>query len=117
MKVLAIKFGDNDFVITMTAFGELFLKYKECNGFVNFSKEQIVQIWNELVPGIYLMFQNRFRYDCSDYYKSNYLKIDESKVFFDEDAKELFHKCMNGWGNQETLFIWFDDRHPSFQIV
>lgn len=39
MKVLTIKFGDNDFTMIMNAFGELFLKYKEYNDFVNCSKE------------------------------------------------------------------------------
>lgn len=110
MKKLAINFMDNDFHRTIKNIGNLFLHYYNLNGEFRFDKSQTIKLWNELSYGIYLLYQNEFRYfDSNEQSLRGYLKIDDSNIFIDDEVDNFYYRQVDqGQVNHASVFIWFD---------
>lgn len=99
LKQIGIRFGDNDFRYTVLPFMDLLLpndytshgllepchKGPDAPMTVAFTKAQIVELFNRLAYGLYLMKQNGWTYEVSAT-TDKYLTIEENDVFFDEEV-------------------------------
>ena len=111
---LGITFGDNDFGVTFrevlriiqTNFTEADLR--------NLSEDQLCNMINELVYGVYLVAQNQFRYkDKNPNFIKNYLKIDFNRILFDDEVDKL----LDGDTNAEFHVMVLDDKNPHNNII
>lgn len=119
--IILLRFGDNDFHKTLRAFGELLtLDQPE-----NLTKYQVVELWNELSFGLYLLAQNQWRYKDSPEEKAhirNYLKIQESfpsgapRVLIGEEVKKYLEDNATQ-GNYEWLFVQYDPYVATCEII
>jgi len=98
-----IRFSDNDFYRTITAFMDavivLFDDYAFNKKEVN--KDLIVQLFNESIYGHYIIYQNRLEYQCSSENLNNvkeYLKIDSFNIYINEEVRAFTggDYCPNG---------------------
>lgn len=101
---LLIKFCDNDFYNTFYTTLETILHAYEYSGKLPFSKEQICLIINELAYGHYLLFQNQFEYVDGVNIK-NYLRIDESLIYINEEVDELLKDITNANSEWYVLYV------------
>ena len=104
-QAIGIKFSDNDFYHTLTAFMELLSKV---DGVYSLDKKKIAFMFNELAFGLYCSFQNKFEYNGLEKFDKNYIEhtkkyltIEEDDVLFGEQALE---KLME-WNNSEYHVI------------
>lgn len=94
-KKLGIRFGDNDFYYTCTAFlrvllpDESFTHHKAQD--IKFTKVQVVELFNGLAPALYLLKQNAWRYEPGPDI-AGYLKITEDKVYLDDEVDQFIAK-------------------------
>jgi len=84
---LAINFPDNDFVNTFVLLMRLIKEAYVQDETFNFTKAQIVEIVNGLLPGIYRLFQNRF-IRRSNFSPHAYLRIEEKDVYLEEEIDD-----------------------------
>lgn len=86
---VAIDFGDNDFINTFVPL----LEHVGTNLPFKPTKDQFVEIVNNLSFGFYLAFQNKFEYGQDEYeHIKKYLKITKEKVYFDDEVETLINK-------------------------
>lgn len=106
MRVLGIRFGDNDFYHTIVNFLKLFGESR-ADHFNNMTKSDIVELFNSISGGIYWISQNGKSYeDCRDkeFPNYSYLKIEEKHVYFDDEVYDFIEKC-DGWDNSEFFYV------------
>lgn len=114
MKRVGINFGDNDFGNVLRAFCEnLLTAYRNDPKRVgNFTRDQIITLFNELSYGLYIMHQSRWERNDIDHIKS-YLKITDREILIDEEMTDYFlnqtwrhnHDCY--WVDFETDKIFW----------
>ncbi len=120
-RYLLIKFGDNDFYYTMKAFGHVMVDaYKEGSWAAGFlTKARVVELWNRLAPGLYVVAQNGGRHGDSSpedlTHTANYLQITEAKVFLGDEAKQEATKTT--WANSEWLWIDFGGEFGTPSVI
>ena len=123
--VVAIRFGDNDFHMAITAFlktlGEYIEESTQCDKspFETGDKEKALRIVNESLYAFYRVAQNQYTYN-DDYTneKSNdhmrkYLTISMDQLILGQDAIDLVMTAK--WNNYETFIL--DMRLPKDQRV
>lgn len=83
--LILIRFGDNDFGSTLLAFSDVVMHNANP---LTLTKPQVVELWNEISYGLYLVANRGWKsgYGASDNTRK-YLKIDESRVFLNEEAR------------------------------
>ena len=87
---IAINFHDNDFWRTYEAFG-MAMKEMIHNKEAIITKELIRDLWNESCYGLYVLYQNQFKYNSDDARKSTgiYLQLgDTDDIYINEEANE-----------------------------
>lgn len=88
---LGIRFGDNDFYYTCTAFMKMLLPddfTHHLAGDVKFTKAQIVELFNNMASSLYLLKQNAWRYELAPNIDA-YLKITEDHVYLDDEVDKF----------------------------
>lgn len=111
VKQLGIRFDDNDFYYTIVSFLEVMGNSENARRpwtKETLTKERVIFLFNSLAPGLYWARQNRFSHsvDRLDHF-DDYLKIEESNVYFDEEVDEEIPNHIDGiWGSGE--FHWID---------
>jgi len=109
-KCILIKFGDNDFGTLMLAFARIINDENHTNYSANFfTKENIVNLWNDISIPLYFLVQNRGNYKASETILDNYLKIDSNKVFLDDEALYEINNNQEMW-NSEWILIGLDGK-------
>ncbi len=109
---IAIHFPDRDFQCTLRNFLEILalsditVEYLGYNTKVDkdLSKSQIVELFNELAFGLYLLYQKQYRYEQPQEHLRTYLKIKESNVYINDEVV----KCLEE--EKEDLYILMDNR-------
>lgn len=114
MKRFLLKFGDNDFGRTLRAFGNLFMNPEFGDAFDWLTRERIVELWNELSYGLYLMHQKMPAeartlarvgvLDPRSNSTRSYLNVPPEDVFLDDDAVEYMNANASMW-NHSWLFV------------
>lgn len=103
-KIIGIRFPDNDFHNTITAFLEClrFTGLESYEGYQNngLNKEKIVELFNKSAAGLYWLCQNRLRYTNENFDPIKYLTISVDNVFLDEEVSNYI-KEHKGWDNGE----------------
>jgi hypothetical protein len=108
-KKLGIRFGDNDFYYTCTAFLKvllpdgLFTHHRARD--LKFTKAQIVELFNKMAPALYLLKQNAWKYESGEHIAS-YLKITEDKVYLDDEIDKFITEY-SGKANGEFFVVDF----------
>lgn len=122
LKQIGIRFSDNDFSSTLLSFMNLLLpddytnhtepchKGPDAPMTVSFTKEQIVELFNKLAHGLYLMKQNGWRHKDSGTV-DKYLTIEEKNVFFNEEVKAYIERDDGGHLNHEFFCVDFEARY------
>lgn len=106
---LVIVFGDNDFVKTYEPLGEILLQaFRKGLLDESTSKEKITFIINQLVYGVYVLFQNNCKYEeeksfCVSNTKE-YLQITTDNIMLDDEAYDYL-ETMKNIPNREVLVI------------
>jgi len=100
---LGIMFNDNDFYTTIMPFmnGVIHLIDDYSFNKKEINKDLIANIFNESIYGYYILYQNRFEYQCFPENLANikkYLKIDSSDIYINEEVVVLIggDYCPNG---------------------
>lgn len=89
-KKIGIRFGDNDFFYTCSAFmrvllpDEQFTHHSAKNG-LTFTKAQVVELFNGMAWSLYMLKQNAWRYESGPNI-AEYLKINEGAVYLDDEV-------------------------------
>ncbi len=83
-------FRDNDFSKTLGSF----LNLLKQSGIEITDKRQVVILFNNLAPGLYWLYQNRFAYD-ENWNASAYLRITENSVYFDDEVDAIIRDDNN----------------------
>lgn len=88
LKVIGLRFGDNDFHATCRAFLNTIL-YVGIEEFEHLSKEEFLELFNRTAPALYWTAQNRFRYGKDDFYTEKYIreKMKVTDIYFNEEVK------------------------------
>ncbi len=97
---IGIFFGDNDFGITIREFLKLFenssYNHHNMNNLTldeRFTKERIAFLFNNSATTLYYIKQNGFCYNLDiNYNTNNYLKIDKSDVYINEEVDKMLKK-------------------------
>lgn len=84
MKIIAIKFGDNDFGYTIRAFLEN-IHRTGISSYSHLNKEQMAQLFNKTIYALYLLVQNRLEYEDSVNIQK-YLQIEPRHIYFDDEV-------------------------------
>lgn len=107
MKILLL-FNDNDFRSTLVSFGLMLVDAVRSAGDDSFlTKTRILGMWNEMSLGLYMLYQNRWRYRCLDAdleYTRRYLQIGKSKLLVGDDVDAYVYANQRRW-NGEWLFV------------
>lgn len=121
--LLGIRFADNDFYNTLHPFMTLvldsaFVGRPESSEriFENVTKARVVELFNEIAFGLYMLCQNGFRYDDEkgQEHIRNYLKITEKNVYLDDEVTKHIEEC-DSWDNGE--FHYADlSQHKVFTV-
>ena len=117
IKQLGIDFGDNDFYFTLIPFMKLLIPDDSTHHSLvlpSWSKEQVVELFNNLAFGIYLLKQNGWRYNNSDAdhaHIKKYLRITEEQVFIDEEVKAFMERDEGSHLNGEFFAVDFNHRY------
>lgn len=106
---IAIHFGDNDFINTYEPLGKILLQaFRNGSLDESTSKEKIVFIVNQLIYGVYVLFQNNCKYEEEkDFSISNtkeYLQITTENVMLDDEAYQYL-ETMRSVQNREVLVV------------
>lgn len=108
-KKLGIRFSDNDFYNTLHGFFQTFhdgITWNRHDLAGKLTKARIVDLYNSLIPGIYLLFQNGYR-DIGHEFDPTYLKITELNVYLDEEVDDYVEELRDTQcGNSE--FQYYD---------
>ncbi len=108
MNIIGIRFSDNDFSSTLSAFMQAIAD----NGIANYnikSKDDIVTLFNRSAPGLYWLHQNMLQHSTGQEegeHINSYLKIERKHVYLDEEVKAYVDEH-NGWDNGEFFVIDF----------
>lgn len=112
-KKIGIRFSDNDFYYTVTAFLRVLLPDESFTHHlandIKFTKAQIVELFNGMAYSLYLLKQNAWRYKPGATIKT-YLQITEDKVYLDEEVDSFIKEC-NGWYNGEFFAVDFTEAY------
>jgi hypothetical protein len=115
-KKLGIRFGDNDFYYTCTAFLKVLLPdglfTHHLARDLKFTKAQIVELFNKMAPALYLLKQNAWRYSpMTDRGNGegigSYLRITEDKVYLDDEVDKFIVEY-SGRANGDFFVVDFD---------
>lgn len=89
LKVIGIRFGDNDFNSTCRAFLEI-INLAGIERYDHLSKEEFLELFNRSAPGIYWVAQNQFRYEKDNTYTEKYIReqMNVSCIYFNEEVKK-----------------------------
>lgn len=101
MKKLGIRFSDNDFTCTWRAI----LNVIAANGLSAYShlnKAQLAELLNETSYAMYLLAQNRYRYDPG-LGQDDYLHIEEKHIFIDDEVTAFIKEKV--WDNGEFHYL------------
>ncbi len=105
---IAIKFGDNDFFNCFYGILETIKNAREWNNETTECKDELCKIINEISYGIYLLYQNSFKYNkestgesCED--TKNYLKIKPEQILINKEVDAYL--LLNDWDNGETFIF------------
>jgi hypothetical protein len=120
---IGIRFSDNDFYYTLTAFlSNLGYSLKAMERIQSSTREDarkyVAELFNRSAPGLYWLRQNCLGYGL-EWKPEEYLKIEPDKVFFDEENQayllehgqwqngEYFMMTVGGPGaNQDKPYVW-----------
>lgn len=104
-------FRDNDFYFTCTSFLKALLPDKEFThplaSDIKFTKSKVVQLFNAIVPSLYLLKQNAWRYQETD---PSYFKITENNVYLDDEVDQYMVKTRGDY-NGEFFVVDFEAAH------
>lgn len=115
-KKIGIKFSDNDFYYTFTAFLRFLLPDETYTHHmaqtIKYTKKQVADLFNVMALGIYLVKQNAWRYgDANSFlHTQEYLKIKESDVMLDDEVDKFIADNPNGC-NSEAFFVDFTEAY------
>lgn len=115
-KQIGIYFGDNDFYYTVMPFLEMLLPGEHTGHRAKdhtFTKAEIVELFNEMAYGFYLAKQSGWQYNTSDDDRTRvkkYLKINESRVYLDNELTEFINKNP-GRFNADIYCVDFTERY------
>lgn len=112
IKKLAINFGDNDYHRTFKSILDTIALSYLNNGSLDFTKEQITFIINELSYGMYLLHQNRFKYEVDD--SSEYLTIIVEMVHINEEVDSLIDDITTKDNGNHQVFILDNKGHKPY---
>lgn len=110
-KKIGIRFGDNDFFYTCSAFLKVLLPDEQFTHHlaqdITFTKAQVVELFNGMSSALYLLKQNAWRYAGV---RAEYLKIDEYAVYLDDEVDEYMSSFPDG-DNGEFFAVDFVSGH------
>lgn len=113
-KKLGIKFGDNDFYYTCTAFLRVLLPDEQFTHHrandLTFTKAQIVELFNGMAYSLYMLKQNAWRYPSEHLLQNKYLRITEDKVYLDDEVTKFIADHPSGW-NGEFFCVDFTEAY------
>lgn len=95
---IAIRFKDNDFFRTWEGVLRVFLEKYRFTGELNFTKEQIFKICNEISLGIHMVQQNTHGEQNDKYQKmylvntKKYLKLTIDRIYVNEEVDEIINR-------------------------
>ncbi len=106
-KCLLIRFGDNDYGKTLRAFADVISAHRDvyAEGFL--TKDKIVELWNSLAPGLYVVAQNGGHYDDTGADVAIYLRISADSVYLDDEALDHINDNQSQW-NHSWIYIGLD---------
>lgn len=106
--IVGIRFADNDFGNTITSFLGLFQHWDFRRNPP--TKAQVVEMFNNLAPGIYLMCQNCYRNGHQEDFErmKTYLKITEKNVYLEDEVWNFYKKC---WQHNGEFHYYKDNRY------
>lgn len=109
-RVIGIRFADNDFYFTFITFLEIVRDHglgaycRSGTGDDDMTKADIVELCNRSLPGIYWVSQHRLRRTDSGCNPSEYLRIEEKDVLFDDEVTQYITDH-DGWDNGEFFVL------------
>lgn len=115
-KVVGIKFGDNDFGLTLSAFIRLLAENSRSEGQIPETKVKIVELFNRSAPGIYWVAQNRLQYN-PNWDPSTYLQIGEEDVYVDDEVDEFINSDRVGTCNMDFYVVDLRGNEPYFYTL
>jgi hypothetical protein len=114
MKTLGISFADNDFGVTFREVLFIIQRNFTEADLSKLTEDQICNMINELVYGVYLVAQSQFKYkDKNPEFIKNYLKIDFNRILFDDEVDRILSKDTNS----EFHVMILDDKNPHNNII
>lgn len=105
---IGIKFSDNDFRTTLKFFLKTLSESIEWHE-KEFSKKEIVFLFNKMASGFYWMYQDRFRdlnqenLETSDMEITKYLQTDEDHIYIDQELHDFL--ATTTWENAEFHYV------------
>ena len=110
-KCILLCFGDNDFRKTLRAFADVISAHRDCYAEGFLTKAKVIELWNMLAPGLYLVAQNGGNYNtgCDP---ASYLRISpdadpEDGVYLDDEATDYINNNQGRW-NHSWIYIGLD---------
>jgi hypothetical protein len=87
LKVLGIRFGDNDFHQTCRAWLEM-IKWVGIEQFDHLSKAELLELFNRSAPAIYWTAQNQLRYRADETSTEKYIreKMKVTDIYINEEV-------------------------------
>lgn len=112
LKYLIIRFSDNDFYAVYCKLAACILLAERA---LPTDKNKLSFLVNQLLFGMYVLFQNPFKYNGMEKMDSTYidhmrayLQIDPTRILVNEDAVE--YKLNTDWDNGETLYVDLENK-------
>lgn len=104
MKLLAIRFGDNDFARTFHTFLHVIdnvgINQYQCATYAQ-TKQKLVELCNLSLSGLYWLAQNRLNYSHGDGSIAEYLTIKENNIFIDDEVVKFLEANASTGDNGE----------------
>jgi hypothetical protein len=105
MRLIGIRFSDNDYGnlfrgLLFTLMAALEWRATEPN------REQLLQIINENIYGMYFMWQHKYRFDETPSREEveTHLEITDNKLYIDEQVDQFFNE-KGDWHNSEFIYV------------
>ena len=84
IKLIGIRFGDNDFYNLFDGWFALFHK-RGVGYYQDLNKKKIANLFNKSASGVYWLYQNGLEYNL-EHDPSNYLKIKSHQIYIDDEV-------------------------------